>query len=356
MKQGLLLLVLAMTGPLAWAQQGYADLVESVQDAVVFIENSGREDGESRRMPNLFEFFEQRDEEPEEQPRRQQLGTGSGFVISEDGYIVTNRHVVDESETVTIRFLDEREFEGRIVGLDDSLDVALIKIEAKGLRYLKVGDSKRMRIGDALLAMGYPLDLGFSVTSGIVSGFGRNMRTGSMDLATYIQTDADISFGNSGGPLVNVKGEVVGINTMIITRGGNFTFAIPSELFAPSIEDLKSYGRVRRGALGISVSGLPPNVQREAGVEEGALIADIFEGMPAAEAGLKIGDIILEIDGKKVRDSADVVATVSGRKPGEAVRLQILSGGRKHTASFVLGERTDFSNNERRERRREGIR
>ena len=340
MRTALILLIINTVFSLN-AQQfgtGYADLVEKIQDGVVHIQTIG--ETRQNRGSSLEDFFGFRGP-GQSRPER---GSGSGFIISEDGFIVTNRHVIAESSKVSVDLVNGKSYEADVIGIDNSLDVALIKIDAKGLTAFNLGDSDKLRIGDVVLAMGYPLQLGFSVTAGIVSGIGRNMQTGSMDLGTYIQSDADITFGNSGGPLVNAKGEVIGINTMIVERGETFGFAIPSNLFKHSVDQLKRYGEVRRGALGIQLTSLDEVGKEYYGIDGGALITRVYDDFPAADAGLKADDVIIEIDGKKVGTSQDVISSVARKAPGEEVTVKILSGGKQKTKTFALGDRNNFRN------------
>jgi serine protease Do len=344
----IVLLICATSATLYGQNGGYADLVEKVQNAVAQIETT-RENPERVNSRSPFDVFRERGVPDSRRPLPR--GTGSGFVISPDGYIVTNRHVVEDARTVTVNLVDGRTMTADVVGTDDSLDIALVKIDAENLTYFEIGDSKKMRIGDTVLAMGYPLGLGFSVTTGIVSGIGRNMRAGSMDIGTYIQSDADISFGNSGGPLVNYKGEVIGVNTLIVTQGETFGFAIPSEHFMSSVEQLKEYGRVRRGALGIQVGNLSEEARDYYGIGHGALVTGVYDGFPAAEAGISREDVILEVDGKKVDDSNEVVSLIAAKKPGDSLKLKLLSDGREVNRRVTLADRGDFGNNNSRQER-----
>ncbi len=315
--------------------EGYADLVEKVQGAVVHIETTQGVQ-KSPHTFDPFEFFRDRRQNP-------RASSGSGFLISSDGYIVTNRHVVADSKKVKVLLSNNHSYEARLIGADNSLDVALLKIDAEGLPYFEMGDSDTMRIGDVLLAMGYPLELGFTVTTGIVSGIGRNLRTGNMDLGTYIQTDADITFGNSGGPLVNTRGKVIGINTLIMSRGETFGFAIPSNLFMHSVDQLRRYGKVRRGALGIQVGDLTPEALEYYDLDHGALVAAVQQGFPAEKAGIKRNDVILAINGMKVKNGNDVVAIIAGKSPGARVRLRLLSEGKEKEKTVKLVDRNQLS-------------
>ncbi len=226
------------------------------------------------------------------------------------------------------------------------MDVAVIKIEANNLTTLDIGNSDQMRIGDAVLALGYPLSLGFSVTSGIISGIGRNMTMNQLDFATYIQTDADITFGNSGGPLVNNKGEVIALNTMIVSRGETFGFSIPSNLFMNSVNQLIESGEIRRGALGVGIGNLDAESLEYYKVNHGARITSVTKGTPAAKEGLKTGDIITEINGQKINSSADVVASISSKPPGTVIKLKYVRDGNDKTMDLKLADRNIIYDNE----------
>ena len=335
----MLVMIMATTGSL-FSHTGYADLVEEIEDAIVNIRTTQSvETGKS----NPFDFFNQ------EPSQRQEGSAGSGFLISADGYIVTNRHVVEGADDITVFTLDQKEHKAKVIGTDENLDIALLKIEGRRYKHLSLGDSTKLRIGDPVLAIGYPLQLGFSVTSGIVSGIGRNMQTSQLDLATYIQTDADITFGNSGGPLINPRGEVVAINTMILTRGETYGFAIPTELFAPSIEQLKRFGEVRRGALGVNVANLSPEAREYLNTDSGALITGVTKGLPAHQAGIRSDQVILAVDGRVVKNSTDLIAKIARKAPGDEIVLSLLdSRGRKFDKTVRLTDRRRLGNPERR--------
>lgn len=324
------------------AQTGYADLIEDIEDAIVNIRTTQTVQSSPRSHP--FDLFRN----PNRGPRETEAA-GSGFLISADGYIVTNRHVVEDANNITVFTLSRKEYPAKLIGTDENLDVALLKIEGRNFTHLRLGDSSRLRIGDAVLAIGYPLQLGFSVTAGIVSGIGRNMRNNALDLATYIQTDADITFGNSGGPLVNPKGEVVAINTMIVTRGETYGFAIPTELFAPSIEQLKRHGEVRRGALGVTVGDLSPEAKEYFKIEKGALVTAVTRGLPAHEAGIRSDLVILAIDGKNITDANHLISQIANKAPGDRINLSLLdTRGRKFDKAVTLTDRRRLSNPNRR--------
>ncbi len=323
---------------------GYADLVERIQDGVVRIDVTQKA---APAQADPFSFFFQGQGFQRQMPRSMppQQGSGTGFVISADGYIVTNRHVVDDATNVKVNFPKGKVLEAKVIGSGQSLDIALLKVEAHDLQPLQIGDSDKIRIGDAVLALGFPLQLGFSVTSGIVSGIGRDMRT-ELDVASYIQTDADITFGNSGGPLVNTKGEVIAINTMIVSRGETYGFSIPSKLFMNSIDQLREHGKVKHGALGVSIQNLDEESKDYYKLDSGALVGGVTKGMPADQAGVRDGDIILAIDGKKVNTANDVITEVGRRRPGDKIKLSMLANGKETTRDVVLSDRDKLFGNE----------
>ena len=336
MRISLIIAIAAMIAPVAKGAGGYADLVAKVQGAVVNIQTV-QEAKPQRRSP-FEEFFGG--------PRQRQApeGSGTGFIISADGYIVTNRHVVADAKEITVQTLDEKTYSGKVIGTDDSLDVALVKIDATGLDYLKVGDSDKMRIGDEVLAMGYPLRLGFSVTTGIISGIGRDLDVFSLDVARYIQTDADITFGNSGGPLINTSGQVIAINTLIVSQGETYGFSIPSNLFRNAVDQLKEYGRVKRGALGVGIADLDDDARAYYGVTNGARVSSVTEGLPAEKAGIQTDDLILDINGQAVNSANDVIDLVSNKQPGDKVSLTIKRRDKTSKKTFALGDRDKLFN------------
>jgi serine protease Do len=270
-------------------------------------------------------------------PRR---GEGSGFVVDPDGYILTNHHLVPGPGRVRVRFADKRELPARRVGSDANTDLALLKVEAKGLPTVPLGDSDRLRIGDWVCAIGNPLEFDHTVTVGVVSSKGRKIFNQSFD--AYIQTDAAINPGNSGGPLVNVDGEAVGINAAISSEAEGIGFAVPANVARAVLSQLRDQGRVRRGYLGIQLHELDPDLARIVGVREprGALLVDVFDGEPAAAAGLKRWDVITSVSGEAVEDGDALVRTISALRPGTEVKLGVLRDGRPLTVPARLGERS----------------
>ena len=278
-------------------------------------------------------------------PPRRQRSLGSGFIISQDGYIVTNEHVVGEADKITVRLSDEEEFEAKVIGTDNKTDLALIKIESKEpFQSVPLGSSSSLQIGDWVLAIGNPFGLEQTVTAGIVSAKGRVIGAGPYD--DFIQTDASINPGNSGGPLLNLQGEVVGINSAIFSQGGGnigIGFAIPIDMAKSIIRQLKDTGQVTRGWLGVAIQTVTAELAKSFDLEEpiGALVAEVTEGGPAEKAGVERGDIITHFKGEQILKSHDLPAMVARTPVGAEVKVRILRGGKEQTISVALGELTD---------------
>ncbi|MEX0803371.1 MAG: DegQ family serine endoprotease [Candidatus Binatia bacterium] len=262
-------------------------------------------------------------------PRRPQTALGSGFIIDKQGLIITNAHVVENAEKITVRLHDQRELEAKVVGRDPRTDIAVLRItDKKGdLPVAPLGDSSKLRVGEWVMAMGSPFGLDHSVTVGIVSAKGRHIGAGPYD--NFIQTDASINPGNSGGPLVNLRGQVVGINTAIFSRtGGNIGigFAIPVDLAKEILPELIEKGKVTRGWLGVSIQRVTPEIAKALGLEEGrgALVANVMEGSPAAEAGVRAGDVIVEYQGQKIQESNDLPIAVARTAVGKSAQVTVL--------------------------------
>ena len=273
-------------------------------------------------------------------PFRQQ-GLGSGFIIETDGVILTNNHVVADAEKIVVKLQDEREFEGRVVGNDAKTDIAVIKIDAKNLPVVPLGDSDRLQVGEWVVALGSPFGLANTVTAGIVSAKGRWIGAGPYD--SFIQTDASINPGNSGGPLVNLQGEVVGINTAIFSRSGaniGIGFATPISLVKELLPELKSKGKVTRGWLGVSIQQLTPDLANSLGIEKsaGALVSTVANGSPAEKAGIKVGDVIVEYNGKPIQHSSELPILVARTDVGKNVPLKVFRGKDMLTLSVTVGE------------------
>ena len=252
---------------------------------------------------------------------------GSGFIISPDGYLVTNNHVVENANEIKVKLHSGSEFKAKLIGRDPKTDLALLKIEPKkALPFTKFGDSDALRVGDWVVAIGNPFGLSHTVTAGIVSAKGRVIGQGPYD--DFIQTDASINRGNSGGPLFNTRGEVVGINTAISAQGAGIGFAIPANMANKLIDQLRETGSVVRGFLGVRIQNLNPQLAKRFDVEkaEGALISDVTDDSPAAKAGVKRGDVITEFDGKRIRNISDLVRKVGATSVGKSVQMKVLRG------------------------------
>ncbi len=273
---------------------------------------------------------------PREQKRR---SLGSGFIVSPDGYILTNNHVVEKADEVTVTLLDNEEFKAKVVGTDPKIDIALIKIDAKKkLTYVVLGDSDQLDVGEWVVAIGNPFGLGHTVTAGIVSAKGRIIGSGPYD--DFIQTDASINPGNSGGPLFNLKGEVVGINTAIVQGGQGIGFATPIQLAKSVLDQLKDKGKVTRGWLGVYIQPLTPDAAENLGLSarRGALVSDVTSGGPAEKAGIRSGDVIVAFDGKEIRDEHDLPQAVALTKPGKTVDVRLIRGGKETTVAVTIVE------------------
>jgi serine protease Do len=335
----------------------FTDLVEQVGPSVVnirTIEKVVTREGPSatpdEEMQELFRRFfgvpmpapnaprQQRPNRPQpeqEQPR----GVGSGFILSADGFIMTNAHVVDGADQVLVTLPDKREFKARIVGADKRSDVAVVKIEAMGLPAVRIGDVSRLKVGEWVMAIGSPFGLDNSVTAGIVSAKQRD--TG--DYLPFIQTDVAINPGNSGGPLINMRGEVVGINSQIYSRSGGFmgiSFAIPIDEATRVSEQLRATGRVQRGRLGVQIDQVSKEVAESLGLSktQGALVRGVELGSPAEKAGLEPGDIILKFDGKSIEKSSDLPRLVGNTKPGTRCVIQVWRRGSLIEKQITVGE------------------
>ena len=301
-----------------------------------------------------FGFFGNPDQGNGRQKRRVQTpkkeATGSGVIISPDGYIVTNNHVVNGADELTVTLNDNREYSARIIGTDPNTDLALIKVNGKNLPTLPIGDSDNLKVGEWVLAVGNPYNLSSTVTAGIVSAKARSMGgegSNGPQISSFIQTDAAINPGNSGGALVNAKGELVGINAMLYSQTGSYSgygFAIPTTIMAKVVDDLKKYGTVQRAVLGIRGGDVLNyiNAQKDEkkdvdlGTNEGVYVAEVTEGSSAAAAGIVKGDVITEADGKKITKMSELQELLSKKRPGEKVTLTYLHNKSKHSKTVTL--------------------
>jgi serine protease Do len=278
-------------------------------------------------------------------PPGQQRSLGSGFIISEDGYIITNHHVVGDADKITVRLSDKEEYDAKVVGSDDKTDIAVVKINVKhSLHAIPLGSSADLQVGDWVMAIGNPFGLDQTVTAGIVSAKGRVIGAGPYD--DFIQTDASINPGNSGGPLLNLKGEVVGINSAIFSQsGGNIGigFAIPVDLAKSIVAQLKDKGKVTRGWLGVSIQSITPELAKSFGLKEpsGALVAEVTKDSPAEKAGFERGDIITAFNSSPIKDSHELPALVARTPVGDKAQVTILRGGKEKTLAVKLGELTE---------------
>ena len=328
------------------APDSFADLAEKLSPSVVNISTTTVIEDKSRQMPSFppgspfEEFFKQFDQPGGKKRKAQSLG--SGFIIDETGYVITNNHVIDNAEKIMVILYDDTSFEATVVGKDPKTDVALLKIDPKKtkLTAVKFGDSNNLRVGDWVMAIGNPFGFGGTVTAGIVSARGRNL-SGSYD--DYIQTDASINRGNSGGPLFDMKGNVVGINTAIFSQSGGSVgigFAVSSNLAKQVTDQLKQYGRTKRGWLGVLIQEITQEIADSLGMKsaKGALVSSATEGGPAEKAGVKTGDVILKFNDIEIESMKELPKVVAGTPVGKSVPLVILRNGKELTLNVVLGE------------------
>ncbi len=343
--------------------RAFRSVAKQVSPAVVFIQVEKSVEQQGRANPfgnnpfgnnpfgnNPFgdEFFRRffgqppQQQQPQKAPKRRSSGQGSGFIISTDGYIMTNNHVVGDADKVTVQLLDGREFSAEIVGTDPPTDIAIIKIDAdEKLPLLKLGDSDRLEVGDWVLAFGNPFGLSHTLTAGIVSAKGRS-GMGLNDYENFIQTDAAINPGNSGGPLINLDAEVIGMNTAIFSRSGGYMgigFAIPVNMIKTIREQLVEHGSVTRGRLGVYIQDLTRELAESFDLDQskGILVAQVIEDSPAAAAGLQQGDVITELNGEPVNKVANFRNRISLTRPGTKIKLTILHKGKEQTIKVKIG-------------------
>src|SRR5262245_48287535 len=323
------------------ATPNWVEIAKTVKPAVVNVsvtkgeESATRAPGAPRGGRDMDEFMRRFfGERPGGQSRREARGLGSGFVISPDGHIVTNNHVVEDAAEVQVKLADGRELAAKVVGRDPKTDLALLKVEATNLPHIPFGDSGALQVGEPLMAIGNPFGLELTVTTGIVSATGRVIGAGPYD--DFIQTDASINPGNSGGPLINSKGQAVGINTALVSQSGGSVgigFAIPINLAKPVLTQLASAGRVERGYLGVALQRITPDLARSFKLDgpQGALVASVAPGSPAMKAGVKSGDVIVEYDGHRIARSDELPRVVAETPIGKDVPLVVVRDGTRVT-------------------------
>lgn len=329
----------------------FTQIVKDNRDAVVNISTTQKVEGGAQVPEGLLErlppdspfrdFFERFGER---QQQRERSSLGSGFIMSPDGYVLTNAHVISEADEIVVKLADQREFDAEVVGYDERSDVGLLKIDAEGLPTLEIGDSDELEVGQWVLAIGSPFGLEHTATQGIVSALERSLPNDTY--TPFIQTDVAVNPGNSGGPLFNGDGEVVGINAQIFSRTGGFmglSFAVPINVAMDVAEQLRTEGRVRRGYLGVSIQPVDRGLAESFGLDKpvGALVSDVLPDSPAQEAGLKAGDIILEFDGQRIAEAADLPPVVGATAVGAEAEVTVLREGERRTITVEVGELPD---------------
>jgi serine protease Do len=324
----------------------FASLVEQNGDAVVMIDVAKMQQPAALQTnPQFDEFFRRFGIPlPEGQaapaPHAVQ-GVGSGFIVSKDGYILTNAHVVDGADEVTVKLADKRELKAKVIGVDKLTDVAVIKVDASGLPVVRIGDPKQTRVGEWVAAIGAPFGMERSVTSGIVSAKSRSLP--NENLVPFIQTDVALNPGNSGGPLFNMGGEVIGVNSQIYSTTGGYmgmSFAIPIDVAMKVKDQLVAHGKVTRGRIGVTVQQVTPQLAQSFGLDKarGALVSGVDASGPAAKSGLRPGDVIVGFDGKAIENSGELPALVAGTKPGATVELRVVRNGEEQTLKMAVEE------------------
>jgi len=340
----------AAAGAPTQALPDFAAIVEANKGAVVNITSrinrpqqqmqnpfggGGGDDDEDNPLNQFFRRFQQPG------PQMPMQGMGSGFIIDPNGVVLTNAHVVEGADEVRVKLSDKREFKGKVAGIDHMTDVAVVKIDAKGLPAVKIGDPSKVRVGDWVLAIGSPFGFENTVTAGIVSGTSRSLPEGAY--VPFIQTDAAVNPGNSGGPLLSTRGEVIGINSQIYSRTGGYmglAFAIPIDVAANVKDQLLANGKVERGRIGVGIQEMNAQLAQSFGLErpQGALVTQVEPGGPAEKAGLKAGDVILSFNGRPVQGSNELPPIVAATKPGSKATLEVLRDGKRQDIALTVGE------------------
>ncbi len=323
--------------------KAFSEIVNAVSPAVVNISTTKviRRDTSPFSEDPFFDFF--RPFHDFGLPKKwKEQSLGSGVVVSKDGYIITNNHVVEQSEDIRVILYDKRSFRGKVVGSDPKTDIAVVKISADDLPTVPWGDSDRLQVGEFVLAIGNTFGLSHTVTMGIISAVGR-ANVGIADYEDFIQTDAAINPGNSGGPLVNIKGELIGINTAIFSRSGGYQgigFAVPSNMARLVMDQLMKQGKIVRGWLGVTIQDITPELSQKFGLKDskGALVGDVSKGSPAEKAGITRGDVILEFNGKEIKSVGSLRNMVAQSKVGSQMKVKILRNGREYEFTAVIAE------------------
>jgi serine protease Do len=325
----------------------FAALADRVIPSVVSVNVTEYRERSSRRMPQdrFHFFFGPRDEGEEENadpiPRRSE---GSGFFITADGEILTNNHVVEDADKIEVVLQNGDSLPAELVGADPATDLALLRVTGGDNHpYLPLGSAEQLRVGEWVMAAGNPMDMDHTITVGVVSGKGRVLGLSNRSFENYIQTDAAINFGNSGGPLVNLSGQVVGINTAINARGQNLGFAVPVEIAKSILDQLRTRGKVVRGYLGVNIQNINATFQEAWGLKsrDGAFVQSVEEGSPADDGGLQPSDVIISVDGRAVDTTRTLIDTIASMPPGTSIALEVIRNGDRRTLSVTLGERPE---------------
>ena len=329
--------------PVGVAPVDFTKAAEMSVGAVVHVKTKYNVYGKQYVDP-FYQFFFGR---PQQQPQGQAQATGSGVILSQDGYIVTNNHVIQQANEIEVVLNDKRSFTAQLIGTDPNTDIALLKIDATGLPTLEMGNSDDLKVGEWVLAVGNPFNLTSTVTAGIVSAKARNINIldADMKIESFIQTDAAVNPGNSGGALVNTRGELVGINTAIASQTGSYAgyaFAVPTSIVQKVVADLRQYGSVQRALLGIRMLDITSEVQQyyHLNTLEGVFIADVVSGSAAEKGGVEAGDIITAVDGVKVNSSSELQEKIARKNPGDEITLTVLRDGKRQDLRVTLSSAT----------------
>jgi serine protease Do len=339
------------SAPLVRGLPDFSTLVERASPAVVNVEvvqtqNASGGPGDDEQLQEFFRRFGLPQPEFRGAPQQPLRGAGSGFIVTGDGYILTNAHVVAEAERVTVRLKDRREFQAKVIGADQRTDVAVIKIDAKDLPYVRIGDASKLRPGEWVLAIGSPFGFDNSATAGIVSAKARSLPQEQSNYVPFIQTDVAVNPGNSGGPLFNMQGEVIGINSQIFSRTGGYmglSFAIPIDVAMDVRDQLVKTGKVTRGRIGVTIQNVDAQLAESFGLDrpQGALVSSIVKGGPGDKAGLKPGDVILAVNDKPIETSSELPVIIARVKPGTATDLTVFRGGKEQKIPVTVDQLDD---------------